>query len=712
MSGNTYDIPSDWHSSLATPSTSSASQSATSALLLEFDPLESPSVTDSPSAPATLPSSSASTRSPPPASSPPGQTSSSLNLSRPSSINTISSFRSKSSNKPHSEKEEHDKDREARLDKEGDPSDNRVQTAQFDFPKFLEQLKSKPAEPVAKYLKSFLMNFAKKSFSMNEMIKLIHDFLQFISARMREVPPWKGMSELEFDTALDCMEKLVMNRLHPFTFTPVIDSSKHHITTDDLERDKILHQRIGLFGWLEGKHLDVLNEDDLDRDQVEGYLKFAMDEMIKMNHYKAPRDKLICILNSCKVIFGMIRQLSANKNSGKKAEGSGADTFIPILILVVLKANPEHLISNVEYINRFRSASKLQSEAGYYLSSLMGSITFIESMDHTVLSNITQQEFEMNVESAIAHLPPNSPLSPTVSGFKSSISPFPPPASSSSSAVAAAAASAPFGNTSEGEEPANIISFIPTNFALGSKRFFAKTGEAVTRPLGAIGKLFTDVIEGGLEDSRPSSASGSRPERQLGGGPSETQRPYQPRIRSPRPRSHVDLNSDPASSTNTNAEIETSTIQKPKPTQTLWDRVSSEILGSQSSQPPGWQESYRSHPSANARPPPQQHQQYHQQQLPHDPSRPFALAPPENNYYHNHPGEYVFSDGNVEEDNIDYERLQSELDKRDQQAKQANLETLSQIFPSLDAELAALILDNKQGDLSGTIDTLLEMGSS
>jgi hypothetical protein len=30
----------------------------------------------------------------------------------------------------------------------------------------------------------------------------------------------------------------------------------------------------------------------------------ARAEILKVNHYKAPRDKLICVLNCCKVIFG------------------------------------------------------------------------------------------------------------------------------------------------------------------------------------------------------------------------------------------------------------------------------------------------------------------------------------------------------------------------------------------------------------------------
>ena len=88
------------------------------------------------------------------------------------------------------------------------------------------------------------------------------------------------------------------------------------ITTDDLERDRVLAQRIALFGWLEATHLDVPEGEG-----SEGFLMFAQQgqsiisteichhltliaERLKINHYKAPRDKLICILNCCNVIFG------------------------------------------------------------------------------------------------------------------------------------------------------------------------------------------------------------------------------------------------------------------------------------------------------------------------------------------------------------------------------------------------------------------------
>lgn len=64
-------------------------------------------------------------------------------------------------------------------------------------------------------------------------------------------------------------------------------------------------------------------------------------EILKINNYKAPRDKLICILNCCKVIFGLIKHVEGD---------AGADKFLPILIYVIIRANPPRLVSNVQLV--------------------------------------------------------------------------------------------------------------------------------------------------------------------------------------------------------------------------------------------------------------------------------------------------------------------------------------------------------------------------
>ena len=66
------------------------------------------------------------------------------------------------------------------------------------------------------------------------------------------------------------------------TFTPqlVRANSPRPITTDDLERDRVLSQRIALFGWLDEKHLDIPEGEGSN-----GFLMFAQQGSSSIYHF-------------------------------------------------------------------------------------------------------------------------------------------------------------------------------------------------------------------------------------------------------------------------------------------------------------------------------------------------------------------------------------------------------------------------------------------
>ena len=62
--------------------------------------------------------------------------------------------------------------------------------------------------------------------------------------------------------------------------------------------------------------------------------------------YKAPRDKMVCVLNCCNVL----QNLLADSRPDGHSNPPGADEFLPALILTVVRANPDRLLSNLSYV--------------------------------------------------------------------------------------------------------------------------------------------------------------------------------------------------------------------------------------------------------------------------------------------------------------------------------------------------------------------------
>ena len=149
----------------------------------------------------------------------------------------------------------------------------------FDFHRFLEQLRHRTADPVAKFLRSFLTEFGKRQWMVHEQVKIISDFLAFIANKMAQCEVWRDISDVEFDNAKEGMEKLVMNRLYSQTFSPAIPATpapprsrsrsrrKETARTqrpgrkgqhqEDVERDDVLAQKIRIYSWVREQHLDI-----------------------------------------------------------------------------------------------------------------------------------------------------------------------------------------------------------------------------------------------------------------------------------------------------------------------------------------------------------------------------------------------------------------------------------------------------------------------
>jgi len=268
---------------------------------------------------------------------------------------------------------------------------------------------------------------------------------------------------------------------------------------EDVERDDILAQKVSIYGWIREEHLDIPPVGDSGK----RFLVLAQQELLKIKTYRAPRDKIICVLNCCKVIFGLLNHSKSD---------SSADAFMPLLIYVVLQANPEHLVSNVQYILRFRNQEKLGGEAGYYLSSLLGAVQFIENLDRTTLT-ISDEEFEQNVEAAVSAIAEKHQM-------EAAKVPFPPPVGEKA---------APPGQSLEAESSATRQTTSQTEYESGEgldeKAAVSGLFRTIQQPFTTIGRIFSEESSSPQGPPRtPLSANSPRA-------------PASPRISADRPRS-------------------------------------------------------------------------------------------------------------------------------------------------------------------------------
>uniref|UniRef100_A0A6Q2Z2T4 GTPase-activating protein and VPS9 domain-containing protein 1 n=1 Tax=Esox lucius TaxID=8010 RepID=A0A6Q2Z2T4_ESOLU len=191
----------------------------------------------------------------------------------------------------------------------------------------------------------------------------VEDFLRYLYGAMAHDATWQYASEDQLQDAQMAIERSVMNRIFKLAFYPNQDG--------DILRDQLLQDHIARLS-----KVVTVNHKALQIPEVyarESPWPSAQSEIRTISAYKTPRDKVQCILRMCSTIMNLLSL--ANEDSVP-----GADDFVPVLVFVLIKANPPCLLSTIQYINNFY-ASRLSGEECYWWMQFTAAVEFIKTID-------------------------------------------------------------------------------------------------------------------------------------------------------------------------------------------------------------------------------------------------------------------------------------------------------------------------------------------
>ncbi|KAJ3188776.1 hypothetical protein HDU85_004490 [Gaertneriomyces sp. JEL0708] len=245
-----------------------------------------------------------------------------------------------------------------------------------DYEHFLNTLRQSEAVSLMNHFKAFLQRFNSEKRPIMQQRKMVSSFLHFIYGESLQNSLFAEVSDdAELDNIREGWEKLIMMNI----FDQVFGGPG----TDDVKMSTHLAKKVEGFQWVQEHHLDLPFS-------FHHTLEVAQAELLRVNGFRAPRDKLIILHNTTQLVVDLIRKASL--------ENAGNDHLLPSLILTIIRANPPNLISNIKYIMRFRNQAELEKgENQFCLTNLMSAVSFIYNMTPKSLTLSDQEKLQYGV---------------------------------------------------------------------------------------------------------------------------------------------------------------------------------------------------------------------------------------------------------------------------------------------------------------------------
>ncbi|XHG02418.1 hypothetical protein AWENTII_005770 [Aspergillus wentii] len=203
----------------------------------------------------------------------------------------------------------------------------------------------------------------------------------------------------------------------------IYDKIWRHKATLDEVRDEKLRSKTAAFMLVGinlkdlGIDLDHNAIDEQKQKEADDCLSVARECLAKMNDEKYPLGKLQHLAAAHKAIVDALTKLLPSTSS--------ADEILPTLIYSLITCPPEgiNIISNLLFIQRFRSSSKMDGETAYCLTNLEAAICFLENVDLSSLRGEESQDGQTKSASntSTPSTEHNDPFPPTKEAAQASL---------------------------------------------------------------------------------------------------------------------------------------------------------------------------------------------------------------------------------------------------------------------------------------------------
>ncbi|KAI1721417.1 vacuolar sorting protein 9 (VPS9) domain-containing protein [Ditylenchus destructor] len=216
--------------------------------------------------------------------------------------------------------------------------------------------------------------FRSEDLAMDDLSEMVQSLYRSMNDRFARLNiSTDDKKVVDFMAAL---EKFVCNRAYSILFCT---------RTDEEAADLSLQERIRSLHWVTYGFLETAL--DLSSNKVQDYLDEAVTQIVDLNSHRSIPVKLDCLIKCSEAIFHSLKE-------SREGAPASADEFLPVLIYVILKANPPLIQSNLKFISRFGLPYRImRGQSGYYFTNLMCAIEFISRMNAEDL-HLNNEDFD------------------------------------------------------------------------------------------------------------------------------------------------------------------------------------------------------------------------------------------------------------------------------------------------------------------------------